>query len=121
MWGFLARSRGVHRRLRRLWAALHRVVQWDLSLTGASLDRVNIGYILLLGWVGLFLFLLHEYRRHKRFYGRLLEVPAAGALDAVGALSAPQSNEQRLIYEAWQSLSARLQSELAKEREQAAE
>ena len=93
------------------------VVQLDLRIQGASLGLVNVGYILLLGFVGLSLFLLLEYRRQRKFYRRLLEVAAARSLDVLGALEEPKTHEQRLFFDAWQRLNARLQSELAAERE----
>lgn len=93
------------------------VVQLDLWISGASLRFVNVGYILLLGLVGLALFLLFEYRRQSRFYRRLLEVASAEELDALVALEEPASYEQRLFGDAWRRLNARLRSELAKELE----
>src|SRR5690606_3142073 len=96
------------------------VVQLDLAISGASLRYVNVAYLLLLGLVGLFLFLLYEYRRSRGFCRSLEEAAAADDLDALGALEKPASLEQRLVYDAWQRLNARLQSELAKERERGA-
>jgi len=96
------------------------VVQLDLAISGASLRYVNVAYLLLLGLVGLFLFLLYEYRRSRGFCRSLEEAAAADDLDALGALEKPASLEQRLVYDAWQRLNARLQSELAKERERSA-
>lgn len=93
------------------------VVQLDLWISGGSLRYVNIGYILLLGCVGLALFLLYEYRRQKTFYQRLLEVASAEELDVLAALETPKTEEQRLFSDAWHRLNARLQTELAKERE----
>ena len=70
---FPERPGDLHRVLRRLRVLGIAVVEFDLRLSGASLRFVNVGYILLLAWVGLLIFLIADYRRQRGFYRRLIE------------------------------------------------
>ncbi len=96
------------------------VVQLDLRLAGASLRYVNVLYLLLLGVVGLSLLLWYDWLRQRRFFDRLREVAAGADLDAAVALAEPVTHEQELVRQAWERLNARLQEELAAERERGA-
>lgn len=90
------------------------VVQLDLSLSGASLKYANLLYILLLGLVGLIIFLVIDYRRQVAFFHHLAE-STARSLDQMGVLAPPLTLEQELYSDAWQRLYGRLRAELTEE------
>lgn len=93
------------------------VVQLDLMLSGASLQFVNLLYILLLGLVGLVLFLWWEYQRLAPFYSHLAGLSGKEPIAELAVLPAPQTKEGELLAEAWSRMYGRLSGELAAERE----
>lgn len=93
------------------------VVQLDLRLSGASLQYVNLLYILLLGLVGLVLFLWWDYHRLAPFYRHLANLTGHEPLEELAVLPAPQTAEGELLSGAWSRLYGRLSGELATERE----
>jgi len=93
------------------------VVQLDLKLSGASLQYVNLLYILLLGLVGLALFLWYEYQRMAPFYRHLAGMTGEEPLDELAVLPTPRTAEGELLSGAWSRLYGRLSGELAAERE----
>ena len=62
---------------------------------GASLRFVNVGYILLLAWVGLLIFLITDYRRQRGFYRRLIEAVDSQDPQLAAVLDEPRTWEQR--------------------------
>ncbi|MBP2018886.1 signal transduction histidine kinase [Symbiobacterium terraclitae] len=93
------------------------VVQLDLMLSGASLQYANLLYILLLGLVGLGLFLLWDYLRFAPFYRHLARLTGREPLEELAVLPAPETAEGELLAGAWSRLYGRLSGELAAERE----
>lgn len=93
------------------------VVQLDLQLSGASLQYVNLLYILLLGLVGMVLFLWWEYQRLAPFYRHLANMTGQEPLEELAVLQAPRTAEGELLSGAWSRLYGRLSGELATERE----
>lgn len=93
------------------------VIQLDLWLSHASLQLINIGYILLLGLVGLIGFLAFAYQRHRAFFHRFGSEIGQEPLDQLGLLPEPGNLEQRLFAKAWGELYARLRAELMNERQ----
>lgn len=93
------------------------VVQLDLWLSHASLQVINIGYILLLGLVGLGGFLGLEYQRQAAFFRRFGRGTGQEPLDQLGLVPEPRSLEQQLYAQAWGELYARLRAELMTERQ----
>lgn len=95
------------------------VVQLDLSLSPASLDRSNIIYLCLLGVVGLFFLLAVDYQRQAAFWHWLAkksEVPT-DPLDELALFPEPRTLEQHLFGRAWSALYGRLRAELTAEQE----
>lgn len=93
------------------------VVQLDLWLSQASLQRANLAYIALLGGVGLFGALLYDYQRQCAFWRWLAEKKAALSLDDLGLLPEPATAEQQQYLEAWSALYSRLRAELTAEQQ----
>ena len=93
------------------------VVQLDLKLSGASLQYVNLLYILLLGLVGLALFLWYEYQRMAPFYRHLAGLTGREPIEELAVLPVPPTAEGQLLAEAWSRMYGRLSGELAAERE----
>lgn len=92
------------------------IVQLDLLLHGASLQYANLLYILVLGFVGLLLFLVSEYRRQRAFFDQITQVFAGESLDRLSVLSSPATLEQQLFAEAWSSLYSHLNTAFSDER-----
>lgn len=92
------------------------VVQLDLMLQGASLRFVNLAYIVLLGVVGLGAFLVVDYRRQAPFYRRLARIGTDATPEDMSVLETPQTLEHRVYADAWNTLFARLRTELSDER-----
>lgn len=94
------------------------VVQLDLGIAHAGLQRGTLLYILLLGLVSLLLCLLIDYWRQAAFYRRLDEITGIESLDELGVLPAPATPEQQRFARAWGALYARMRAELAAEQAQ---
>ncbi|MGE5572102.1 MAG: sensor histidine kinase [Bacteroidota bacterium] len=92
------------------------IVQLDLFFSGASLKLANIAYLWLLGMVGLFAFLMADYRRQAGFFRRLEGIDRDESLDRLGLLAEPSTLEQRIFANAWAKLYSRLRAELVEER-----
>jgi|GEM_PF-81395 len=92
------------------------IVQLDLFFSGASLKPANIAYLWLLGMVGLFVFLVADYRRQAAFFRRLEGIDRDESLDRLGLLAEPSTLEQRIFANAWAKLYSRLRAELVEER-----
>lgn len=97
------------------------VVQLDLWLSGASLSFANLAYIMLLGLVGLILWLAFDYQRQAAFFRRFAPGTREEELDQLGLLPEPRSLEQREYARAWGELYARLRAELMAERQRGQE
>lgn len=95
------------------------VVQLDLRLSGASLQRANLLYLWLLGMVGLLFFLIADYLRQAAFLRHLVPPGPDQPLDDLALLPEPRTLEQQAFAEAWAGLYGRLRAELAAERERA--
>lgn len=93
------------------------VVQLDLSLSGASLQHVNLLYVFVLGAAGLLLFLWWEHRRQAPFWRHLGRLTGSEPPEQLAVLPSPPTAEGELFAEAWGRLYARLSGELATERE----
>ncbi|MEW8977155.1 MAG: sensor histidine kinase [Symbiobacterium sp.] len=93
------------------------VVHLDLRLSGARLQFVNLLYILLLGLVGLALFLWFEYRRVAPLYRHLARMTGREPLEELAVLPAPRTAEGELLSGAWSRMYGRLTGDLAAERE----
>jgi signal transduction histidine kinase len=93
------------------------VVQLDLWLSHASLQLINLGYVMLLGLVGLCGFLGLEYQRQAGFFRRFASGISQEPLDQLGLVPAPRSLEQQLYARAWGDLYGRLRAELMTERQ----
>lgn len=92
------------------------IVQLDLWLHGSSLAYANLAYILVLGFIGLLVFLAHDYRRQKAFYAQLAQGFEKESLDQLSVLASPITIEQQLFAEAWSSLYSRLNTAFSEER-----
>lgn len=92
------------------------IVQLDLFFSEASLKLANIAYLWLLGMVGLFVFLVVDYRRQVAFLRRLESIDRDESLDRLGLLAEPRTLEQRIFANAWAKLYSRLRAELVEER-----
>lgn len=92
------------------------VVRLDLWLHAGTLQLSGIAYIILLGFVGLVVFLLVDYRRQAPFFRRLGRIDDDATLDEMGVLDTPTTQEQQLYSDAWAALYGRLRTEFAEER-----
>lgn len=92
------------------------VVQLDLWLSGSTLRFANLIYILILGLVGLVLFLWAEYQRQSGFVRHLTRTVESDSLEEWSLLPSPHTLEQQVYAEAWQRLYATLSMRLSEER-----
>lgn len=92
------------------------VVQLDLWLHDASLHYTNLVYIVILGFVGLLLFLAYDYRRQAAFLSKLDQMFDAGDLDRLSTLPGPVTLEQELFADAWARMYSLLNTAFSEER-----
>jgi two-component system, OmpR family, sensor histidine kinase YxdK len=97
------------------------VIQLDLQVSGARLQRSNLLYLGLLGLAGLLLWLYVDNRRQAAFLRHLESIDPAAPLDDLGLLPAPASREQAVFARAWSSLYARLRAALTEEQQRGRE
>lgn len=93
------------------------VVELDLRLSGAALQRGSLLYAWLLGLLCIALWLMYDYQREASFFRVLNQVNRSSSVDQMGVLPQPHTLEQRLFAEAWARLYAKLTSELSAERD----
>lgn len=91
------------------------VVQLDLMLHGGTLQFANVVYIVVLGFIGLAVFLFYDYRRQASFFHRLRHVVDSGTIDEMSVLEPPATLEQQLYADAWAGMYGRLRTEFAQE------
>lgn len=92
------------------------VVQLDLWLSGSSLRYANVLYIMVLGLVGLIVFLTLDYRRQSRFFRQLTRSDDQPEPDRLTHLGSAVTLEQQLYADAWARLYSRLSTVFSEER-----